>query len=80
VKLAQTEHADFATVLKSLARRVDDGERTVNSALESKPQAGDPQGMLALQAGVYRYVESVDLCSKLVDRASSAVKTTLQNQ
>jgi len=36
--------------------------------------------MIALQAGVYRYVEAIELCAKLVDRTASAVKTTLQSQ
>ena len=36
--------------------------------------------LLALQAGVYRYGEVVDLASRLVDRASSAVKTVIQGQ
>ena len=38
--------------------------------------AGD---LIALQAGIYRYSEAVDLAGKLVDRAGNAVKTTLQS-
>lgn len=40
----------------------------------------DASELLALQAGVYRYSEAVDLAAKLVDRASSGVKTVLQGQ
>jgi hypothetical protein len=36
--------------------------------------------LLALQAGVYRYSEAVDLSAKLIDRATSGVKTVLQGQ
>ena len=36
--------------------------------------------LLALQAGVYRYSEAVDLSAKLVDRATSGVKTVIQGQ
>jgi hypothetical protein len=39
-----------------------------------------PEQLLALQAGVYRYTEVVDLTTKLVDRACSGLKTTLQSQ
>jgi hypothetical protein len=39
-----------------------------------------PAGLIALQAGVYRYSEAVDLASRLVDRATSSVKTVLQGQ
>jgi hypothetical protein len=39
-----------------------------------------PGDLLALQAGVYRYSEAVDLSAKLIDRATSGVKTVLQGQ
>jgi hypothetical protein len=39
-----------------------------------------PGDLIALQAGVYRYGEAVDLASRLVDRATSSVKTVLQGQ
>jgi len=35
--------------------------------------------LIALQAGIYRYTELVDLTSKFVDRAANAVRTTLQS-
>ena len=34
--------------------------------------------LIALQAGIYRYTEAVDLAAKLVDRTTAAVKRTLQ--
>jgi len=66
--------------MKRLGTEVDRGERVVHHALGGNPFANDAQGMIALQAGVYRYVEAVDLVSKLVDRATGAVRTTLQSQ
>jgi hypothetical protein len=36
--------------------------------------------LIAIQAGVYRYTQELELASKLVDKASGAVKTTLQSQ
>jgi hypothetical protein len=39
-----------------------------------------PAELIALQAGVYRYGEAVDLASRLIDRATSSVKTVLQGQ
>ena len=36
--------------------------------------------LLALQAGIYRYGETVDLAARLVDKASSGVKTVIQGQ
>jgi hypothetical protein len=34
--------------------------------------------LLALESGVYRYSEVIDLASRLVDRANAGVKTILQ--
>jgi hypothetical protein len=53
------------------------GEAITRAALSAPADLG-PAGLLALQAGVYRYSEAVDLASKLVDRATSGVKTVLQ--
>jgi hypothetical protein len=38
----------------------------------------DPGTLIALQAGIYRYSEAIDLTAKVVDRATSAVRTVLQ--
>jgi hypothetical protein len=69
----------FSKLVRGLGTELDRGEATVRQALRGS-STSDPAALLALQAGVYRYVEAVDLASKLVDRASSAVKTTLQSQ
>ena len=37
-----------------------------------------PSELLALQAGIYRYGETVDLAAKLVDKAGTNVRTVLQ--
>ena len=72
----------FERVLRGLGREVDRGETLVRRATAG---AGTGQELgsvelLALQAGVYRYSEAVDLSAKLVDRATSGVKTVLQGQ
>jgi hypothetical protein len=70
----------FATVLQSLAHEVRDGEALTRSALGAA-RAGHvlgPAELIALQAGIYRYGEAVDLASRLVDRATAAVKTVMQ--
>jgi len=36
--------------------------------------------LLALQAGIYRYGETIDLAAKLVDKAGTDVRTVLQGQ
>ena len=72
------ERSPFQKMLEGLGNEINRGERTVRGALAAGA-GGDmaPQDLLALQAGVYRYSEAVDLASKLVDRASSGVKTVV---
>lgn len=70
----------FARVLRSLGREVDHGEKVVRRAIDGGGKDLGPGELLALQAGVYRYSEAVDLSAKLIDRATSGVKTVLQGQ
>jgi hypothetical protein len=77
-RTADDEPSPFARILRGLGREVDRGEHIVGRALHG----GDlgPGELLALQAGVYRYSEAVDLSAKLIDRASNGVKTVIQGQ
>ena len=70
----------FARILRSLGREVDHGEKVVRRAINGGGKDLGPGELLALQAGVYRYSEAVDLSAKLIDRATSGVKTVLQGQ
>jgi hypothetical protein len=69
----------FARIVRGLGREVDRGEVLMRRAMSGGSEMGTGE-LLALQAGVYRYSEAVDLSAKLVDRASSGVKTVLQGQ
>jgi hypothetical protein len=77
---ASEEPSPFARLLRGLGREVDHGERMVRRAIDGGGKDLGPGELLALQAGVYRYSEAVDLSAKLVDRATSGVKTVLQGQ
>jgi hypothetical protein len=70
----------FAALLQGLAREVSGGESLTRSALgaASAGRAIGPAELIALQAGIYRYGEAVDLASRLIDRATGAVKTVVQ--
>ncbi|MCA9597751.1 MAG: hypothetical protein KC776_30775 [Myxococcales bacterium] len=74
---AERTGPSFGKVLERLGHEVDRGEGIVNRAVHGGGHM-DARGLIALQAGIYRYTEAVELCSKLVDRAGSAVRTTLQ--
>ncbi len=69
----------FQKALGALGHEIDHGEAVVRRALDAGGHMGAGQ-LIALQAGIYRYSEAVDLTAKLVDRASTAVQTTLRGQ
>jgi len=72
-----TGDAAFAKALKGVGRAVDAGEALIASASRGNLGGLDSGQLIALQAGIYRYSEAVDLVAKLVDRASNAVKTVI---
>ena len=74
------EPSPFAKILSGLGKEVDRGEVLMKNATSGSGKDLGNEQLLALQAGVYRYSEAVDLAAKLVDRASSGVKTVLQGQ
>ena len=82
IRPAAPEAGAFSRVFRSLGREIDRGEKAVVRATESAARGGDlgPNELLALQAGIYRYSEAVDLAAKLVDRVASGVKTVVAGQ
>ena len=69
--------ATFLKALRGVGRAVDGGEALIASASHGNLGGLDSAQLIALQAGIYRYSEAVDLVGKLVDRASNAVKTVV---
>ncbi len=67
----------FSQALKGVGRAVDRGEALITSASRGNLGGLDSAQLIALQAGIYHYSEAVDLLAKLVDRASTAVKTVV---
>ena len=72
------QRGSFHDVVSRLSHEIDRGEVLVGRAVSGGHSGLDAGQLIALQAGIYRYSEAVDLAAKLVDRAGSAVKTTLQ--
>lgn len=72
----------FARLVRAVGDEAVRGERVVRGAVAAAAAGRDlgPAELIALQAGVYRYSEAVDLAAKLVDRASSGVKTVVTGQ
>jgi hypothetical protein len=67
----------FAEALRGLGTAIDRGEALVGRAARGGLGDWDSGQLIALQAGIYRYSEAVDLVAKLADRASTAVKTVV---
>jgi hypothetical protein len=67
----------FRRVLEGLGGNIDEGERIV-AATSGGYSTLDSAELIALQAGIYRYSEAIELTAKLVDRTTSAVRTVFQ--
>lgn len=70
----------FSRLMTSIGHEMDRGESLTRAAIAGGGRDFGPSELIALQAGVYRYSEAVDLAAKLVDRATSGVKTVIQGQ
>ena len=74
--------AEEVHALRGVSFEVQQGESVVRDAIAAARSGRGfaPAELIALQAGVYRYSEAVDLAAKLVDRATSGLKTVVQGQ
>lgn len=70
---------DFSRIWQRVGREIDRGEATLGGAVRAPVGSLDAGTLIALQAGIYRYGEAIDLTVKLVDRASTAVRTILES-
>ena len=75
---APTEPSPFAKVLHGMGQEITSGEQMIHAALHSGGSDIGPSELLALQAGIYRYTETIDLASKLIDHATGGLKTVVQ--
>jgi hypothetical protein len=74
---AASRPSPFAHLLRGIGHELVRGEATLHRAVAAPRDLG-PAELIALQAGVYRYSEAIDLASHLVDRATNGVKTVIQ--
>jgi len=70
---------EFEQLLKGVSSALDRGEASVHAADRAAYAPMDAGTLIALQAGIYRYTEAVELTAKIVDRATTAVRTVLQS-
>ena len=75
--LEKPGEATFGKALEGIGGAVDRGEALIARAAHGNLGGLDSGQLIALQAGIYRYSEAVDLVAKVVDRTSNAVKTVV---
>jgi hypothetical protein len=73
-----SEPSRFGRLLDELGGAIDRGEALLDGATTGAYQTLDAPTLIALQAGIYRYSEAIDLTSKLVERVTSGARTILQ--
>jgi hypothetical protein len=76
--LGATPRSEFSHLFEGVGRAIDGGEALVGRAERAAYAPMDAGTLIALQSGIYRYSEAIDLTAKVVDRATSAVRTVLQ--
>lgn len=74
--------SEFREVLHDAARSLAAGEASLGAATDrlSRGRTLSPEELIALQATVYRYAAEVEMASKLTDKLTNAVRTTLTSQ
>ena len=75
---APDQPSEFERVLRGVGAAIDRGEALLDAAARAPYQQMDAQTLIALQAGIYRYSEAIDLLSKFVDRVASGARTIVQ--
>lgn len=72
------EESRFAKMVEDLVRGQDKMSKIMNIALSGRQFS--PSELLAMQAGVYRFSQELDLTSKVVEKATGGIKQTLNTQ
>lgn len=74
----KAKESRLANMLEGLMRGQDKMQEIMEMALSGRQFA--PQELLGMQAGVYRFTQELELTSKVVEKATSGVKQTINTQ
>jgi hypothetical protein len=77
-KKAEAREAGFKTVLNKVVDGQNKLDEIIKMATSGKTYGN--QELLAIQAAVYKFSQELDLTSKVVEKATSGVKQTMQTQ
>jgi hypothetical protein len=81
-KVQGKQKVDHSLGVQKMFQDLEHGQNQMESVLREAMSGRkfNPQELLALQAGVYRYAQELELASKVVEKATSGVKDTLKTQ
>ncbi len=78
----KAEVSKSTSMMKSMISSLEKGQlnidKMINGGLSGKSMSN--QELLQMQAGMYKYTQELDLCSKVVEKATSGLKDTLKTQ
>lgn len=74
----RVQKSGMAKVIEDLVQGQDKMTNIMNMALSGRQFS--PPELLAMQAGVYRFSQELELTSKVVEKATSGVKQTMNTQ
>ena len=75
---ARTQRSQMASMIEGLVNGQDKMTQIMDLAMSNKKMG--PQELLAMQAGVYRFSQELELTSKVVEKATSGIKQTMNTQ
>ncbi len=75
---ARTQRSQMANMIEGLVNGQDKMSQIMDLAMSNKKMG--PQELLAMQAGVYRFSQELELTSKVVEKATSGIKQTMNTQ
>ena len=75
---AETKRSRMAKMLEGLINGQDKMTKIMNMALSGRQFS--PPELIAMQAGVYRFAQELELTSKVVEKATSGIKQTMNTQ
>jgi hypothetical protein len=81
VAVAHPGRETLASAVARAVQRLVDGGRYVDGAMRAARRGElTNEQLLAIQAGVYRYTQELELAAKVVDKTTSGVKQVIQSQ
>ena len=75
---ARSQRSQMASMIEGLVNGQDKMTQIMDLAMSNKKMS--PQELLAMQAGVYRFSQELELTSKVVEKATSGIKQTMNTQ